>query len=293
MPRDKRGGPAGLVSRSVRPQRGGQQQANGFPDTEAVDLVYYGRHDCDYAGIANFDQTYRLGSLFDPDFTGGGHQPRYFDRYAAVYNYYRVDAVTITARARVVQDNQPTTLTLVPTVTSGTLTSENSPAELPRAVLAEKVASLTQEARVHTKVDLHAVQGRTRAEYKADDLYSASVSTSPARGTYLHILLNTMNGLTSTSEVALDIKLIYHCVFFDRATEGVNLIVGPVPAGAATAALAGAGDGFLVPSMVGPAASAAAAASAGGAAREAAPPGGVAGTRVPPSSSALGARSRG
>lgn len=39
---------------------------------------------------------FRMNSLFDPDVTGTGHQPLYFDRYAALYNNYRVLGSRIT-----------------------------------------------------------------------------------------------------------------------------------------------------------------------------------------------------
>lgn len=34
--------------------------------------------------------TYRLNSVFDPYYTAGGHQPRYYDQYTAMYEKYRV-----------------------------------------------------------------------------------------------------------------------------------------------------------------------------------------------------------
>jgi hypothetical protein len=43
-------------------------------------------------GVAN--QNFRLNSLNDPDYTGGGHQPRFFDQLAALYQYYTVVGVT-------------------------------------------------------------------------------------------------------------------------------------------------------------------------------------------------------
>jgi len=44
------------------------------------------------------DYQFRLNSLFDPDFTGTGHQPMYFDQYAALYNHYTVIGAKLTAR---------------------------------------------------------------------------------------------------------------------------------------------------------------------------------------------------
>ena len=38
-----------------------------------------------------------MNSLFDPDQTGTGHQPYYFDQFAALYNRYTVLGSKLTA----------------------------------------------------------------------------------------------------------------------------------------------------------------------------------------------------
>lgn len=38
-------------------------------------------------------QVYRLASIYDPDFTGVGHQPAFHDQWAALYKHYRVIGV--------------------------------------------------------------------------------------------------------------------------------------------------------------------------------------------------------
>lgn len=39
---------------------------------------------------AEFDYVFRANSLFDPDLTGTGHQPRGFDQWATFYGQYKV-----------------------------------------------------------------------------------------------------------------------------------------------------------------------------------------------------------
>lgn len=52
------------------------------------------------AGTGTYSQNlFRCNSLFDPDYTGVGHQPKGFDEWAGVYNHYTVMKSTITAKA--------------------------------------------------------------------------------------------------------------------------------------------------------------------------------------------------
>ena len=41
------------------------------------------------------DQVMKLNSLYDPDFTGGGHQPYLYDTMTATYANYRVYAASV------------------------------------------------------------------------------------------------------------------------------------------------------------------------------------------------------
>lgn len=43
-------------------------------------------------------QSYRTASLYDPDRTGGGHQPLFFDEMALIYSQYRVLGAKMTIR---------------------------------------------------------------------------------------------------------------------------------------------------------------------------------------------------
>lgn len=47
------------------------------------------------AGASAF-QKYAANGLYDPDISGGGHQPYYFDQLSAIYNHWTVTSSTIT-----------------------------------------------------------------------------------------------------------------------------------------------------------------------------------------------------
>lgn len=66
-----------------------------IPDQLFVKLKYSVNLAYAPAAGANTQNTFRANSIFDPDFTGAGTQPRYFDQYAALYNQYQVMACSV------------------------------------------------------------------------------------------------------------------------------------------------------------------------------------------------------
>jgi len=73
-----------------RPRRARTTYLKTFPKQMAVKLTY-----CDTIAIPNTDTgtadyRFRLNSIFDPDMTGGGHQPRGHDQWATIFSKYCV-----------------------------------------------------------------------------------------------------------------------------------------------------------------------------------------------------------
>lgn len=67
----------------------------GLPITKTVNMPYHMEFVTSSAGITY--QTFRSNSIYDPDYTYGGHQPRSHDQYAAYYKYYRVLSCSVRA----------------------------------------------------------------------------------------------------------------------------------------------------------------------------------------------------
>jgi hypothetical protein len=76
----------------------GKFRSETFPAKFRTSLVY---QDCDFSlspaiGNGYYDtHVFRGNSVYDPDYTGVGVQPYYFDNLAAIYNRYRVISSTI------------------------------------------------------------------------------------------------------------------------------------------------------------------------------------------------------
>jgi len=60
----------------------------GFPDRLRTNLRY--STVIPVPAVAHYEYVFKANSLFDPDLTGVGHQPTYFDQLAAIYSQYCV-----------------------------------------------------------------------------------------------------------------------------------------------------------------------------------------------------------
>jgi hypothetical protein len=62
----------------------------GFPDRITTELRYHMTTPLNSTTGSVAKQGFRWNSCFDPDYTGSGHQPLYWDQYTAMYDNYVV-----------------------------------------------------------------------------------------------------------------------------------------------------------------------------------------------------------
>ncbi|WP_445779482.1 hypothetical protein, partial [Shewanella sp.] len=63
---------------------------NPFPATMVARLTYSAVINIDANTVSPGYHLFRANGIFDPDYTGIGHQPYGRDTYASIYNHYRV-----------------------------------------------------------------------------------------------------------------------------------------------------------------------------------------------------------
>lgn len=176
--------------------------------------------------VQNFNRTladgilsvyqFRLNSIFDPDFTGTGHQPYGHDTFATLYNRYRVFAASWIIR--VVNNGSVNVIhTVLPENGQSTFSDNELLAETPRAITKLMSASSAgHNTQVFSgRIGLPGLTGQTSAQYKGEDRYQAAFGQNPGELITLH-LGATANGGASTLTYA--IQIIYHCELFDPLT---------------------------------------------------------------------------
>lgn len=67
-----------------------------FPSTKTVALRYVDTVALNGGAGSAAVNVFRVNNIYDPDYSGTGHQPMYHDNYAALYSKYRVNYATIT-----------------------------------------------------------------------------------------------------------------------------------------------------------------------------------------------------
>lgn len=155
--------------------------------------------------------TFNLNSVFDPNRTGGGHQPYSFDQLATLYNRYRV----ISCSWRVTAPSSTGTVQLgcIPTNEPITPATFAELKENPRTkYVIQHVGGNVQLCKGRSYIP--SLVGRTKAQYMADDRYQATVLTDPAELAVLNIMAANNGGVGINAQV-LNVLLEYTVEFFD------------------------------------------------------------------------------
>lgn len=165
------------------------------------------------------ENVWRLNSCFDPDLTGGTHQPYGFDQMAALYAKYTVMSV----RIRIIVSNavstlpsaigiivQPPTSTFVLT---GVALSDVIEKSMGDVMWLDSTGTVKEFA---SDFKIARIAGITDTQMKANiEDYSALVSASPSSTPYLRI---AYANFASTAQIGVSAYIIldYTTEFYDR-----------------------------------------------------------------------------
>lgn len=152
-----------------------------------------------------------LNSIYDPDSTGGGHQPYGHDTFSTIYNRYRV----ISCSYRIIANRNSDTLQVVamPSNEPVVYTTASEYKENPRTRYVTQSPNAEVKP-ISGKVYLPSVVGRTKAQYMADDRYQALFGANPQEAVVLNI--GAFTGSDSiASNVPFNVELVYTVECFD------------------------------------------------------------------------------
>lgn len=192
----------------------------GFPDKLRTRLRY-----CDQfqlgTGVTNW--VYRFNSLYDPDLSGTGHQPRYFDQLCAangIYSKYRV----LGAKAKITfsefTPSVPTTVNVGPVLAYAETSNSSSLAYGTASDVMEgsgaKYTVLQDKAggnNVKTLTQTFSVE-RDCGVNATDDTVSALYNNNPGNSVFLHFGKIDLGAQASIVNVFVEIE--YYAEFYQR-----------------------------------------------------------------------------
>jgi len=196
----------------------------GFPDTLSTKLKYADFYNLTSASGLVSNQVMQLNSLFDPDFSGVGHQPMFFDQLcgavgSAPYSRYRVAGATIKVTFSVVSPPSLAVTNVTP-VMVGVISQRNS------GLNAATTSALLETDNCQWKLLGDKGSGASSCviynKYNpandfgidpTDDALASAYTGSPSLGWYAHLFKVDETG---ASTVRAFVEIVYDCVFFSR-----------------------------------------------------------------------------
>nr|QTE03459.1 MAG: putative capsid protein [Ciconia boyciana CRESS-DNA-virus sp.] len=170
----------------------------GFPTKIITILRYYDQYSLTSTSGGIGAQVFRMNGPRDPDFTGVGHQPLYWDRYSTLYQSYRVLGSKISAVI------SPTTLSapLGPWtfgINGSTSSTSMGTSATARAEQNDGISVLFNQQQGPTSLTFSYSPEIKLGRPNGDDTVGAFVSTEPTNQYFAHVWFNDMNGATSTA----------------------------------------------------------------------------------------------
>lgn len=166
-------------------------------------------------------QSYRfnLNSIFDPNRTGGGHQPYGHDTLQTLYNRYRVIGCSYTISA--ISSTYSLNVAALPSNEEVTVSSLSEAKEKPRAKFITQSPGGTIKT-LKGYVSMPSLMGRTKAQYIADDRYQAQYGADPNELAILNIYAQNINDDTSAPAAQLTVVLEFLVESFDVKMLGLS-----------------------------------------------------------------------
>ncbi len=170
------------------------------------------------AGVAH---AYRLNSLYDPDYTGLGNQPMYFDQLvtsSGPYTKYRVFNTRVKV-GFINYSSNPVVVGVYPSPSPTLPTSLKQAMEKPwgRYQLLTPVTGGSCKAVINARYNIADVFGLTRTHVANDEYFAGDSGSSPILGPYCVVWIWAGAGAVSAAGASVSVEFL-----FDAETYGLT-----------------------------------------------------------------------
>lgn len=183
----------------------------GFPKKVTATLKY---HDTILLnpGASYAVHNFSLNGLYDPDISGVGHQPLYFDQYMAIYNHYHVigSKVRVNFFQKTNSLDEPFKVVLYEnpdTVLS--ITNMDTLAEQSKSTYAAIINTTAPKTLTHSWSAKKTFGG----SILGNDQLRGNSGANPAEGSYCAIMVRPVNPAAQVGEIWAQVHIEYVTVF--------------------------------------------------------------------------------
>jgi hypothetical protein len=164
-------------------------------------------------GATFYPYNLNANSLYDPDRTGTGHQPMYYDQLCpAIYNRYRVTAISY--KFVVSGANTPIKFQ----VHFQNNSQSNDYEEIGEMIGTKQIIvnSMANGGPCIGNLQGYTTLANILGQGTQDDRDQAVYNASPTNVVLLGFLVNSLDGATNISALNVDVTLNFFCELFDR-----------------------------------------------------------------------------
>lgn len=154
--------------------------------------------------------VFRANSLFDPDETGGGHQPRGFDQIMPMYEKYTVIACRMKCTFMANEANQNARVCIAILNTGTPLVSFNDYLESGTAIT--KYLTNTSQPSVVIVQKVAMAKWFSKTSLLSEDTVQGSSTGNPAEVCHFHVVAAGVNGV-NTGNVTVQVEIQFVAVF--------------------------------------------------------------------------------
>lgn len=209
--------------RKKRPQRKFRRRykrriprSPGPPAVQYVKLPYTDFRLVSLAASTLDTRSWSINSLFDPDVSGAGGQPLFFDQYATMYRTYRVYGAKYMFK---VSFGASTNACYHPTVCvlpchDATTYSTIAVAMQMKGAKYRNLVPASTTTTIKGYISMASLLGIPKRQVSSDDRFQADVSANPAERGHVHIYVQNNDG-TNAMIMTCEIKIVYYCKFYD------------------------------------------------------------------------------
>lgn len=155
---------------------------NPIPQRQIVKMKY--AQNLNTAAGTAYNYKFNLNSIYDPDFTGTGHQPYGYDALETLYNRYRVISCSYAITGY--SGTTGVCYGVVPANEAKTFTTLAELRENPRAKFTTQYPG-GSTTMLKGKVYLPSLVGRSKLQYMSDDRYQAVFGANPQEQAILNV----------------------------------------------------------------------------------------------------------